>query len=138
MMDIDHFKRFNDAYGHDAGDLVLREMGSLLRSIVRGDDIACRYGGEEFILIMPGAPLKVVQQRAVAVHEGIRKLNLRFRDQPLEAVTVSLGISSYPEHGSTADAVVRAADTALRRSKRAGRDRITLAASPRTSKASKN
>jgi diguanylate cyclase (GGDEF)-like protein/PAS domain S-box-containing protein len=137
MLDIDHFKRFNDAHGHEAGDLVLREISALLRALVRGEDIPCRYGGEEFILIMPGAPLKIVRERAAAVQESIRRLNLRFHDQPLAPVTVSLGIASYPEHGSTAESVIRAADGALRRAKRAGRDRIVSASTPPAGRAAK-
>lgn len=127
MMDVDRFKRFNDVHGHDAGDLVLHELGAFLRSSIRGEDIACRYGGEEFVLIMPGAPLEVVRERAEILREGIKGLHLRYRDQPLEALTVSLGVASFPEHGPNAEATIRAADSALRIAKKTGRDRVVSA-----------
>jgi diguanylate cyclase (GGDEF)-like protein len=127
MIDVDHFKRFNDTHGHEAGDIVLREMGVFLRSQVRGEDIPCRYGGEEFVLILPDAPLEVTKLRAEKLRAGIQQLNLVFKDQPLGSISVSLGVAVYPEHGSTADAVIRAADAALYRAKRAGRNRVAVA-----------
>jgi len=127
MFDIDHFKRFNDAHGHDAGDLLLRELGAFVRSHVRSEDIACRYGGEEFALILPDASLEVTETRAEGLREAVKRLNLQSRGEPLGTVTVSMGVSAYPQHGATAEALLRAADQALYRAKKDGRDRVVVA-----------
>lgn len=124
MIDVDHFKQFNDTYGHDAGDLVLRKLGLFLRRHIRESDIACRYGGEELILILPEAPLYVTCQRAEQIRSGIKHLNLQHRRQPLGPVTLSLGVACFPEHGSTTEALIQAADLALYRAKEEGRDRV--------------
>jgi diguanylate cyclase (GGDEF)-like protein len=128
MLDIDHFKRFNDSYGHEAGDALLRGVGSFLKTHVRGEDIACRYGGEEFTLILPGAPLEVSAQRAEQLRKGIEELRVIHQGQPLPTVTLSLGAAVFPEHGATGDAVIRAADVALYRAKQDGRNRVVIAA----------
>jgi diguanylate cyclase (GGDEF)-like protein/PAS domain S-box-containing protein len=127
MIDIDHFKQFNDTHGHEAGDVLLREFGKLLRSQTREADIACRYGGEEFILIMPGASLAIAQKRAEALCKAIKQLNVRYNSQLLEAVTLSAGVSAYPETGSSGLTTVNAADSALYQAKHAGRDRVVVA-----------
>lgn len=127
MLDVDHFKRFNDTFGHSAGDAVIQEVGQLLKSNARGEDIACRYGGEEFMLILTGAPLAVARERAAQIGEAIRRLQVRRHGQPLAAVTVSLGVATYPEHCAEAKELVRIADDALYRAKRAGRDRVVVA-----------
>lgn len=127
MLDIDHFKQFNDTFGHDAGDALLSELGAFLRTHVRGEDVACRYGGEEFTLILPEASLEVTQERAEHLCEDIRHLHAQYSDQPLGVVTLSLGVAIFPDHGSTGGDVLRAADVALYRAKRAGRDRVTVA-----------
>jgi diguanylate cyclase (GGDEF)-like protein len=127
MIDVDHFKHFNDAYGHEAGDMVLRELGLFLSSQIRGEDIPCRYGGEEFILILPGAPLEVTKLRAEKLRAGIQQLSLVFKGQALGSITVSLGVAIYPAHGTSAESIIRAADTALYRAKKAGRNRIAVA-----------
>ena len=127
MLDIDHFKNFNDTYGHEAGDLVLRELGALLRSHTRADDIACRYGGEEFLLIMPEAPLKVVEQRAEDLHLGVKDLlRIAYQEQML-TITVSMGVATFPDHGPGIKDVVNAADAALYQAKAGGRDQIVVA-----------
>ena len=126
MIDIDHFKRFNDTYGHVAGDTLLRELGLFLQQRIRNEDIACRYGGEEFTLIMPDASLEVAQQRAEDLRQEVKKL-LVLRDQPAEAITLSLGIAMYPQHGRTIENVLRAADAALYLAKKEGRDRVIIA-----------
>jgi diguanylate cyclase (GGDEF)-like protein len=111
MLDIDHFKRFNDTFGHAAGDVVLRELGAHLQRHVRGGDIACRLGGEEFVLIMPEAQLSVVRDRANAIQDDMRHLNLDHGGQPLGAISVSAGIAVFPEHGQNAAALMEAAET---------------------------
>lgn len=127
MMDLDHFKYFNDNFGHDAGDLLLKELGALLRGNIRGEDIACRYGGEEFTLILPEGTGSVTQQRAEFFKDAIQRLDIHYRGRPLGRITASMGVAIFPEHGRTAKALVEAADKALYRSKNAGRDRVTLA-----------
>ncbi len=122
MLDVDHFKKFNDTHGHEEGDDLLRRMGELLRGNVRQEDIVCRYGGEEFLIILPDAGLEVAAQRA-------RLLRERVRSQLLvqgEAVTISVGVSVFPEHGATAESLVSGADTALYAAKEAGRDRVEI------------
>lgn len=124
MLDVDHFKRFNDSNGHGAGDRLLGDLGALLSAQVRGDDIACRYGGEEFLLILPGMPGDVVRQRVDALRLGIRQLHERQGIASLAPVTVSAGIAMFPEHGADAQTLLSAADRALYRAKAEGRDRV--------------
>jgi diguanylate cyclase (GGDEF)-like protein/PAS domain S-box-containing protein len=130
MLDIDHFKRFNDTYGHDAGDALLQTMGTFLQRNTRGDDIACRYGGEEFTLVLPGASLADARQRAEELREGIQSLSVEHQGQPLGAVTASLGVAVFAAHGTTTDALVRAADQALYQAKRNGRNRVEVVTIP--------
>ena len=127
MLDIDHFKRFNDTFGHEAGDTVLRELGLFLQQYVRQSDIACRYGGEEFTLILPEASLEIVRQRAEQLRQGVKHLQVQHRRQSLGAITLSLGVACFPEHGLSAETVIRAADAALYRAKAEGRDAVRLA-----------
>ncbi|MEW6001470.1 MAG: diguanylate cyclase [Nitrospirota bacterium] len=126
MIDLDHFKRFNDTFSHAAGDVLLRELGTFLRTSVRGEDIACRYGGEEFALIMPEASLEITRKRAELLREGVRHLNVRYLGQTLGMITISLGVAIFPEHGPTGEAVLRAADAALYRAKAEGRDKVIV------------
>jgi diguanylate cyclase (GGDEF)-like protein/PAS domain S-box-containing protein len=127
MIDLDHFKFFNDNFGHDAGDLLLKELGTLLRGSIRAEDIACRYGGEEFTLILPEGTGAITRQRAEFFREAIQHLNVHYRGHPLGRITASMGVAVFPDHGRTARALIEAADKALYRSKAAGRDRVTLA-----------
>lgn len=127
MLDIDHFKVFNDAYGHDAGDNVLKVLGPLLKHACRASDIACRFGGEEFIVILPQADLEATLERAEAIRAEAKKLRLTYGGAELPSVTVSLGVAVFPDHGIHPDQVVRAADNALYRAKKAGRDRVEVA-----------
>lgn len=127
MVDIDYFKRFNDTYGHSAGDTMLRGVGALLQAHTRDQDISCRYGGEEFTLVLPGAGLEESRQRAEEVRTGIKALVVQHLDQSLETVTVSVGVAVFPKHGTTADAIIKAADDALYQAKQAGRDRVVVA-----------
>ncbi len=127
MIDIDRFKNFNDTYGHAAGDLLLRELGQLLQRHIRGEDVACRYGGEEFILIIPGISLEIAQQRAEYLRQEAKQLRLQDNGQSYEGITLSLGVAFYPLHARKIDAVLRAADVALYRAKQEGRDRVVIA-----------
>jgi diguanylate cyclase (GGDEF)-like protein len=128
MMDLDLFKQFNDTFGHDIGDTLLRDFGRLLQSTVRGGDVACRYGGEEFMLILPEADIETTRQRADRIREAVKHLFVAHRGHSVGSVTVSAGVASYPEHGTTGEALVQAADAALYRAKNAGRDRVVVSA----------
>ena len=127
MMDLDQFKAYNDNYGHTAGDEMLRAAGQLIQNQVRGEDIACRYGGEEFLVIMPGASLEVVQLRAETIVREVKQLHLQ--NHALHPITISAGVAIFPDDGATADLVVQTADQALYRAKAAGRDRVMVAGS---------
>ena len=127
MADIDHFKQFNDAFGHEAGDVLLRELGSVLSSEVRGGDVACRYGGEEFLLILPDTDLQVARERAGKLNEQARNMHVRLRGETLRRITLSIGIAGFPQHGATPAKVLTAADHALYKAKAAGRDRVVAA-----------
>src|SRR2546422_269152 len=98
MLDIDHFKRFNDSFGHEAGDLVLRELAGALGRSTRGSDVASRYGGEEFLVLLPECPFDAALRRAERMREEVAKLELRYDDRPLGPVTVSLGVAAFPDH----------------------------------------
>lgn len=127
MLDLDHFKRFNDTHGHDAGDAILQSLGAFLLRHLRGGDIACRYGGEEFALIMPSVSPEVAQQRAEQLCAGVRTLSVDFRGDPLGPLTLSIGIATFPKHGENGVMVLRSADSALYQAKSAGRDRVVMA-----------
>lgn len=124
MMDIDHFKNYNDTYGHEAGDLLLVEVAKLIRSRIRGSDIACRYGGEEIVVVLPEAASKVVLDRAEKLRLEISQLRLTYQDQVLEPVTVSVGVVMCPEGGQSPQGLLRRADQALYAAKQAGRNRV--------------
>ena len=122
MLDLDHFKLFNDTHGHEAGDAVLQVFGSFLQRHVRGGDIACRYGGEEFTLILPGTSLEIAKQRAEQLCEELRALTVDFKKQILGPLTLSAGVASFPSHGDSGDMVLQIADQALYQAKSEGRD----------------
>ena len=129
MIDIDHFKVFNDKYGHETGDVVLYKLGSFLKNCTRGEDIVCRYGGEEFTLIMPETSLENARKRAEELGKSVRE-DLRITHKgKFHHITISLGVAAFPEHGPTAKDVVKAADTALYQAKARGRDRAVVALS---------
>jgi diguanylate cyclase (GGDEF)-like protein/PAS domain S-box-containing protein len=130
MLDLDHFSEFNNTFGHQAGDLLLQAFGELVHKRIRAEDIACRYGGEEFTLIMPEAPLDILVQRADELRQEVKELRLEFRGQSLGKVTVSAGVATYPGHGRTAESLINAADVALYRAKGEGRDRVVAAEAP--------
>jgi diguanylate cyclase (GGDEF)-like protein/PAS domain S-box-containing protein len=127
MLDVDDFKRFNDSYGHAAGDAILREFGNFLLKNVRGEDIPSRYGGDEFIIIMPDASRVVTLERAKFICEYAKQFRLHFEGQTLDAITFSLGVAIFPENGSSSTSILKAADAALYLAKREGRNRAVLA-----------
>lgn len=127
MLDVDDFKRINDTGGHAAGDAILRELGSLLHGYVRGEDIPCRYGGDEFIIVLPDASRAVVYERALHLCEYARHLRLQFEGQTRKAVTLSIGCAVFPEHGSDSAAILRSVDDALYRAKHQGRNQVVVA-----------
>jgi diguanylate cyclase (GGDEF)-like protein/PAS domain S-box-containing protein len=127
MLDIDHFKQFNDTFGHQAGDTLLRGLGDFLSGRTRGQDVACRYGGEEFVLILAGASADDGCKRAELLRQELKQLTVQHAGQVLGRITVSIGISAFPGHGATAEELLRTADPALYRAKAQGRDRIVVA-----------
>jgi len=128
MVDLDYFKRINDTFGHDAGDLVLKELGMLLKNQIRTSDVACRFGGEEFALVMPDASLEGARQKADAIRIAVSELDLKYNGTPLGRITASLGIALFPDHAADADALMRIADEALYHAKGAGRNRAVVGA----------
>jgi diguanylate cyclase (GGDEF)-like protein/PAS domain S-box-containing protein len=126
MLDVDDFKQFNDTWGHAAGDEILRELGLFLLRQVRGEDIACRYGGDEFILILPDASRDVTRQRAQFVCESAQRFHLQFEGHSLPTVTLSVGVAVFPEDGLTSTTILRAVDAALYRAKHNGRGRVEV------------
>lgn len=127
MLDLDNLKLLNDTWGHAAGDGILRELGNLLFKHIRGEDIPCRYGGDEFILILPDASLDVTRARAELICEYARLIHLQHEGQSLTPVTLSLGVAVFPEHGVTSTGILRMVDAALYRAKSEGRGRVVVA-----------
>jgi diguanylate cyclase (GGDEF)-like protein/PAS domain S-box-containing protein len=125
MIDIDHFKRLNDTNGHKAGDQILKALGDFLLAGVRQGDIVCRYGGEEFLIIMPGVHLKDAQYRAETICQGFSILSVKYEEMELRA-TISIGVAIFPQHGSSSDEIIRAADSAMYAAKQAGRNTVCV------------
>ncbi len=129
MSDVDLFKQFNDRSGHDAGDFVLTSIAETMRTVIRKGDLACRYGGEEFVVMLPGANRIQARERANVLRETIGSLAMTFRDQSLGPVTISCGVAVFPTDADTSEALITAADTALYAAKKSGRNRVELALS---------
>jgi diguanylate cyclase (GGDEF)-like protein/PAS domain S-box-containing protein len=127
MLDLDHFKQFNDVHGHDAGDTVLREAAAFLMKNVRADDLVCRFGGEEFVIILPTADIDGARTRAERLREMVKEVSIIYHGQRLRMVTFSGGVAAFPLHGNTPQELMAAADAALYEAKEAGRDRIAVA-----------
>jgi len=127
MLDIDHFKRFNDKHGHDAGDFVLSAVARAISNNIRPSDIACRYGGEELAVVLPETTLECARERAEHMRRAIRETNLTHAGQTLPGPTASFGVAVYPANGSKPADLLKAADQALYRAKQDGRDRVCLA-----------
>jgi diguanylate cyclase (GGDEF)-like protein/PAS domain S-box-containing protein len=130
MLDLDHFKKFNDSYGHAAGDLVLRETAAFLQKSVRAEDAVCRFGGEEFVIILPMADLVTTRARAERIRSRLHELSIEHQGQRLGRVTVSVGVAALPDHGTSAKELLQSADTALYRAKSQGRDCVVTAPAP--------
>ncbi len=127
VLDIDHFKNLNDTFGHDAGDFVLERTGELLRAATRNSDIACRFGGEEFAVILPGATLLVARNRAEAIRASLESLEIEFEGKAIGPLTVSAGVASMPPHGQDWTHTLQQADRALYTAKQSGRNKVIAA-----------
>ena len=124
MMDLDHFKKFNDTYGHAAGDTVLKAVSEIFRSSIRNEDIACRYGGEEFTIMLPDVTHAVALERAESIRRGVAGLRVPLDKEVFAEFTISIGMALYPEDGETVDLLLRRADLALYKAKRSGRNQV--------------
>jgi diguanylate cyclase (GGDEF)-like protein/PAS domain S-box-containing protein len=127
MIDVDFFKKFNDKYGHEVGDRVLKEMAGYLQNNLRVEDIVCRFGGEEFIVILPDASMEDTIRRANQWRESIKKINVGHYDQMMDHITISVGVACFPVHGNSVDTLLRTVDDALYAAKHAGRDCVISA-----------
>jgi diguanylate cyclase (GGDEF)-like protein/PAS domain S-box-containing protein len=127
MIDLDHFKKFNDTYGHDAGDAVLRETGASLSKGIRAEDFVCRFGGEEFVVILPTADPETSRARAERLRTKMRELTIMYQGKTLGMVTISVGVAAFPAHGTSPKELMVAADAALYEAKRGGRDQVVVA-----------
>jgi diguanylate cyclase (GGDEF)-like protein len=128
MLDLDHFKQFNDTYGHDAGDTVLREAATLLLKNVRAEDFVCRFGGEEFVVILPTADQAGARSRAERLRTKMKETTVMHQGKSLGIVTFSLGVATFPENGTSPKELMAAADAALYEAKRGGRDQVVVSA----------
>ena len=126
FLDVDHFKKFNDRNGHPAGDEVLRQMAAILRETARSQDLPCRYGGEEFVVLCRNASLEETLRQAEVIRKRIISTSFPFGEfQPLGLVTASIGVASYPENASTYEDLLEKSDQALYHSKENGRNQVT-------------
>jgi diguanylate cyclase (GGDEF)-like protein/PAS domain S-box-containing protein len=126
MLDLDQFKPFNDTHGHEAGDALLRSFGRFIHKNTRGEDIACRYGGDEFVLLLVDADLGVARRRAEELREGFSRMVVRHLNQKLDSVSFSMGVAAFPVHGTTSEDLLAAADEALYDAKAQGRNRVSI------------
>ena len=120
FVDLDHFKKFNDTFGHDAGDIVLQSLAELFRTFFRATDICCRYGGEEFAIILPESSAQDAAARADSLRCQVKSLRLQYKKQTLGPLSLSVGVAAFPEHGSTSDELLKIADQCLYESKARG------------------
>ncbi len=124
LLDIDHFKKLNDHYGHDAGDKVLERLASVLQSQIREGDICCRYGGEEFLLILPGSGYQATMERAETLRKVVSQTQFHYEGTNLGSLTISLGVSAYPKYGNSSETLIRAADQSMYEAKVKGRNLV--------------
>ncbi len=126
MIDIDHFKQYNDTYGHDVGDYVLKQVADYIKDSFRSCDVPCRYGGEEFLVVTINTTLSMMEKRAEALRAGIEKLDLSHQGKPIKNVTISIGVASYPANAETVYTLIKAADLALYEAKESGRNKVVV------------
>jgi diguanylate cyclase (GGDEF)-like protein/PAS domain S-box-containing protein len=126
MFDIDNFKEFNDNFGHEVGDVTLQNLCQMLKALIRDEDVACRYGGDEFLLILPDSSTELAMKRADNMRFAVGREEMHYQGRLLKPLTLSFGIASFPADGKTSHELLRAADTALYRAKSEGRDRVRL------------
>jgi diguanylate cyclase (GGDEF)-like protein len=127
MLDLDHFKRYNDNFGHSAGDQALAAVGETLLRCVRAEDVACRFGGEEFALILPECSLGQATVRAEEIRKRLKEYRAQHDHQPADPLTVSIGVAAFDETTDRVDLLLKFADDALYQAKHAGRDRVVAA-----------
>ncbi|HVG24134.1 MAG TPA: GGDEF domain-containing protein [Thermoanaerobaculia bacterium] len=126
VADVDHFKSYNDRWGHTGGDVLLRQLALLMQRLVSAEDVVCRVGGEEFVIVVQAASFDELRERAERLVAESRRLIVQFDGEPLGAITLSAGIAIAPHHGNTIERLICAADRALYAAKRAGRDRVAI------------
>jgi diguanylate cyclase (GGDEF)-like protein len=124
MLDLDHFKLFNDDHGHAAGDAALRAIAEIFKSSIRTEDIACRYGGEEFTILLQDVTPKVALDRAESIRQAVANLRVSLDKETFEGFSISIGVALYPDHGEAPDQLLRNADQALYQAKRQGRNQV--------------
>jgi diguanylate cyclase (GGDEF)-like protein len=127
MLDVDHFKAFNDTFGHEAGDVVLRKVAECFQQTVRSEDVVCRYGGEEFVILLPEITEELALAKANTIRHNVNGLRMKFKAEALRPVSVSIGLAMYPAPARDATDLLRMADHALYDAKRGGRDRVLVA-----------
>jgi diguanylate cyclase (GGDEF)-like protein len=128
MLDLDHFKRVNDTFGHDAGDAILKNVAQAIRANIRESDLACRFGGEELAIILPECDAETAIERAEKIRVAIASIDVQHGGRPLGSATASLGVAVFPKHGRDSEALLHAADQALYQAKQAGRNRVLVPA----------
>lgn len=129
MIDIDYFKLVNDTYGHQAGDEVLKQLGAILVQEMRGSDLACRYGGEEFLVLFPNMSLQAAEARAEQYRQKVEEASLGFGEFQI-SMRLSIGVAGFPGHATTPEGLIQAADRALYEAKRQGRNRVIVQSNP--------
>ena len=127
MLDVDLFKEFNDTFGHAGGDALLCELGVLLQSVTREGDAACRYGGDEFVVLLPESSLDITHQRAEEIRRAAKRFTIAHDGSVLSPITITVGVAAFPDHGTDMAELLRAADTAMYEAKRSGGDRTQIA-----------
>lgn len=130
MLDLDRFRNYNERYGHLAGDIALQSLGVLVQGFRQSDDVACRFGGEEFVLLMPAATVATAAGRLEGLRAALAETVIHHAGRRLEPITASIGLACHPTHGTSGQALLRAADEALYQAKRTGGNRIVIAGIP--------
>ena len=126
IFDIDNFKEFNDSFGHEAGDVALQNLCQMVKTLIRSEDVACRYGGDEFVLILPNSSADIAAQRAEDMRIAVGHAEIQYEGRLLKKMTLSFGIATFPADAKTSNELLRVADTALFCAKSEGRDRVRV------------